>query len=1125
MQRNGPLLPLRGCRQVIAARGFLLVWLLSLGCAADPTWDLIQQGRPGLARQRLKQPSLLQSAQLAQAEGQVGEAWRFLRQLEPTYKPGQQPAEFFWLRAQLLRDSQWNLTAQNLRGVLAKTPAPELRLLALTTQALAQEQQEQTSKAGEAWLQLAHAASEMKPQHGPWVLHLALAQASRQLLADRPDQALITLVNARALAQSERLPALLALVQLKVAEVEGELADWPAFADNCQAALQTARQLSEPWLVERICTFWVDQQLLRSSDQVSARRCLKALQSSESWFQGPSRLVLLSQLARLQALGLNQRTAGLATLDRAIELCPANKLEVRLLAERFVLTPTSEKDLRRRLLLQTQADLNRLGVLQPEDLVAQKLPPYGIWAAMADTYLPEQPDKAEEFFAKALSLSPDRTAKLRVLSYQMQRSVQMGAQPAARQSLKQLLETLRAAPLDPPALAVVREQIVDLNGGSRHLGRLLLTDDIHAPAESATMLFLHQLLAEGDLQTRLDRDIYQQIRLARGPQDACRAYLARTQLLMAQNRGPEAALAAEKMAELAHKGELPQQEAQAYRLLAELRWSFGLDSRALEACQQAETLYAASASAQDQLEGQNCKLLRAYFLMRTQRAGEALQICQHNQGPWFAFLGGRCQLELGHRQEAEAAFAGCTLPDELAEVGRLVFQARASDQPEPLYQQAYDRAARASSLIVREICLDWAAYLRRSGKTEQALKLEDETRRRLTELFSQYPAEVRERLLDQPLTQKLFPSTRSAQVVDPRQTRRDFLASLNEVRQRYPRMDNELAISPSDLVALQESIPADRVLVQYFAGEADLYAMRVDRQGCRLLQLAVEKSVLQGWIHEVRQALSQRKPLPEQSARRLYLTLVAPLGEDLKDKQIQVIPGGSFWYLPWDVLKDPQGHYLVESLNWSCVSPSELLRSRFPAAADAGAIEHLVALGGSNPELPATGEEALMVAALFPHSETLIGPQARSSELIRLAPQAEILHVASHSGLSPSLNQTYIELSDGPFTLEQVYGLQLRPSCRVVLSSCESALGQADPGREVSSLATAFLVGGATSVVATLWRVEDNTSKAFFQRFYPRLLQLGSTSKALRQARLDCLADPALSAPWGWGAYQLIGQP
>src|SRR5690606_7926489 len=127
-------------------------------------------------------------------------------------------------------------------------------------------------------------------------------------------------------------------------------------------------------------------------------------------------------------------------------------------------------------------------------------------------------------------------------------------------------------------------------------------------------------------------------------------------------------------------------------------------------------------------------------------------------------------------------------------------------------------------------------------------------------------------------------------------------------------------------------------------------------------------------------------------------------------------PGGLFWYLPWDVLKDQQGHYLVENFEWSCVSPSELLRSRFADPPGQDSLEQVVTVGGSNPELPATAEEARMVAALFPHSQALVGTQANTDELVRWAPQADILHLATHSGLSPSLNQTYIELSDAPFT-------------------------------------------------------------------------------------------------------------
>lgn len=91
--------------------------------------------------------------------------------------------------------------------------------------------------------------------------------------------------------------------------------------------------------------------------------------------------------------------------------------------------------------------------------------------------------------------------------------------------------------------------------------------------------------------------------------------------------------------------------------------------------------------------------------------------------------------------------------------------------------------------------------------------------------------------------------------------------------------------------------------------------MRVDSRSCRLIQVAVEKQVLQKWVEDLRQALSRGHEPPELAARRLHAILVASLGADLDGKQIQVVPNGFFWYLPGDVLKDGQGHYLVELKN------------------------------------------------------------------------------------------------------------------------------------------------------------------------------------------------------------------
>ena len=86
-----------------------------------------------------------------------------------------------------------------------------------------------------------------------------------------------------------------------------------------------------------------------------------------------------------------------------------------------------------------------------------------------------------------------------------------------------------------------------------------------------------------------------------------------------------------------------------------------------------------------------------------------------------------------------------------------------------------------------------------------------------------------------------------------------------------------------------------------------------------------------------------------------------------------------------------------------------------------------------------------------------------------------------------------------------------------------SHLGQDKPGREVASLASAFLSIGASNVVATLWRVDDQASQAFFGLFYGHLLEGHEPGKALRMTRLDCLKNPELKAPSVWAAYTLIG--
>lgn len=1103
-----------------------LIWFLLLAglAGADPVWDCLQQARPGLARPKVKTASPLQLALIAQAEGESGQAWQLIRQLEKSYQPGTQPAEFFWVRGLLLRGESWDLSQKNLAGVLQRPCTRELRLAALSMLAQGAAEQHLDGESQQYWSEATAQASLLPPGSVAPHVRLALVQANLHLLHAQPAHALSSLLTARALAQQARLPALSALVELKIAEVEMELADWQAFPNTCLRALEDARECPEPWLVEKICGFWVEQQLARRSEPRAVSQCVNALDMASGWFEGSARLAVLRSLARARTVGLNQRREGLALLDTALGQCPAGRLRVRLLLERLNQTPREE---RRPVIERLLRDFPALGPLEPEDPLVRALPRQGLWAALAETYLPEQPQRAEQIFERARAEAATPAARLEVANYELMRYNSSGALGPARQAMGRLLELARAAPPDAETSRLIRSQMFALRNEARQMTRLLMSDEIRPAPESPALLVLSELLREETLQARLEREIYERIRRAQNYKEALEAYMARAELLMAQSRWGEAVLALERMQQSARQGGWPLREAAASRMLADACWMLGRPERAVESISAAERLYATSPNSRDQRAAVDCRLLRAYFLLRSQRLEEAQAICLANSGPWFTFLQARCLLAAGRNEAARQTLAGFRFDEGPPEVGRLVFLARCTAEAGPLYQQAYERAQRLGSLSVRDVCLEWAAWLRQRGQEAPALALESRTAERVLALLAEYPLEVRERLLDLPATQKLLKSSRPTAgpgAEAPRESRRSFLARLNEIRQRYPGLDSVLTVSPTDLAALQESLPGNRVLVEYFSADTDLYAMRVDSEGCRVVQVAVEKAVLQSWVEQLRGALSRGRELPSGSAQQLYLSLVACLGPGLEGKQVQVIPNGFFWYLPWDVLQDDQGRYLVETQEWSCVAASELMRWGFRPRPPLE-LERAVAVGGITPELPATSDEARQVASLFPHGLALLGDQASSTELVRRAPQAQVLHLAAHSGLSSDLNQTYIELSDGHFSLEQVYGLQLERGSKVVLSSCESALGQVAPGREVSSLASAFLASGASSVVATLWRVDDADSAEFFRRFYPLLLQKHSISAALRQARLECLADPNLRRPHCWGAYQLIGDP
>jgi CHAT domain-containing protein len=81
------------------------------------------------------------------------------------------------------------------------------------------------------------------------------------------------------------------------------------------------------------------------------------------------------------------------------------------------------------------------------------------------------------------------------------------------------------------------------------------------------------------------------------------------------------------------------------------------------------------------------------------------------------------------------------------------------------------------------------------------------------------------------------------------------------------------------------------------------------------------------------------------------------------------------------------------------------------------------------------------------------------------------------------------------------------------------------PGDDTVSIATSFLHAGASSLLVSLWKVEDRATAELMKSFYRRWLSDGSDkAKALRESKLELLGG-AFAHPRQWAAFVLIGEP
>ncbi|MCP4664490.1 MAG: CHAT domain-containing protein [bacterium] len=193
--------------------------------------------------------------------------------------------------------------------------------------------------------------------------------------------------------------------------------------------------------------------------------------------------------------------------------------------------------------------------------------------------------------------------------------------------------------------------------------------------------------------------------------------------------------------------------------------------------------------------------------------------------------------------------------------------------------------------------------------------------------------------------------------------------------------------------------------------------------------------------------------------------------------------------------------------------------------------------------LPYTRDEAEVIRNQLPASLYLVAHDFDANRDVVLSGELKryrVVHFATH-GL---LNEVHPELSglvlslvdeagrsrDGFLMAHEIYNLDLLAEL-VVLSGCQTGLGEDVQGEGLVGLTRGFMYAGAPRVVVSLWNVSDRATSELMQRFYQHVFGVTDEpegtllpSAALRAAQLSMLEDQNRRAPFYWAGFILQGE-
>ena len=360
-------------------------------------------------------------------------------------------------------------------------------------------------------------------------------------------------------------------------------------------------------------------------------------------------------------------------------------------------------------------------------------------------------------------------------------------------------------------------------------------------------------------------------------------------------------------------------------------------------------------------------------------------------------------------------------------------------------------------------------------------------------------------------------------------------------------LDRQIKIEQSDLpqmfqpvlelAALQQKLKMEETVIQsYFLGANSNYQYTIDDSGVRMYRLPDTKELsplISKFVHLFNGPNDINNDVPNFTKTAYEVFKVLQLNSSLNKKHLLLIPDGLLNFLPFESL-------LTEPTNGMSFSKMPFLAVSQKVAYAVNANQYLQAnsnnrtksvLGifpifkGSPNELSYSEEEAIALGNAM-SAELVLESLATKNNFIKKSEDHDLIHLSTHAGSGDFVVPAYVQFYDDVMYLPELHSLDMDGKT-IILSACETGIGKLQKGEGAISVARGFQYAGASSVLFSLWKVNDQSTASVMSSFYKSLKSTKSVFESNHRAKLSYLKDNNIpnvkKSPYYWNGFAYYG--